>query len=76
MLFYSSGILLAVLAVFGRVQWALLLVVFLIPLRNIVDKVQQFPMGTQFLDILFAGMILGWIFPSLFSNKIFSSNIF
>ena len=49
----------------GRLRWALLLVAFLLPLRNIVDKIQDLPLGNQFIDILIIGMLFGWFISSL-----------
>lgn len=71
MLFYAFGIFLAIFAIFGKPQWTLLLYVFLIPLRNIIDKVQTFPMGNQLLDILIAGMLLSWFLSAGSSTKKF-----
>src|SRR5689334_15850544 len=57
---FAIGIAAFFMAITGRVQWALILVTLLLPLRNVVDKLQQFPGGTNFLDMLFFAMILGW----------------
>lgn len=71
MLFYAGGILLAILAVLGKARWTLLFLVFLIPLRNILDKIQQFPAGNQLLDMLIFGMLASWIFSAGSTTKKF-----
>jgi len=68
-LFYVGGIALFFRAVTGKVQWALLCVVFLLPLRNVVDKLQDYPLGSQFLDILIFSIIVGWVVSSLGQKK-------
>lgn len=65
LMFYLGGIILFFRAITGKVQWALLCVVFLLPLRNVVDKLQDYPLGNQFLDILILGIIVGWFVSSL-----------
>ena len=64
-MFYLGGIVLFFRAITGKVQWALLCVVFLLPLRNVVDKLQDYPLGNQFLDILIFSIIAGWVVSSL-----------
>jgi O-antigen ligase len=56
---YLTGLVLAVMAMSGRVRGALMLAAFLLPLRNIVDRIQMYPFGNQFIDILVIGVILG-----------------
>lgn len=68
-IFYLGGIVLFFRAVTGKVQWALLCVVFLLPLRNVVDKLQDYPLGNQFLDILILSIIVGWFVSSLGQKK-------
>ncbi|MDP2654700.1 MAG: O-antigen ligase family protein [Candidatus Omnitrophota bacterium] len=65
--FYLLGVALALAAFVGKVRWALLLVAFLLPLRNVVEKLQGLPLGNQFLDVLFMAMIVGW-FVSAFTG--------
>lgn len=57
---YSIAILLFLMGLFGKGQWALLLAIFLIPLRNVIEKIQAFPLGSQMVDILILGALLGW----------------
>ncbi len=64
-IFYLGGIILFLRAITGKVQWTLLCVVFLLPLRNVVEKLQEYPLGNQFLDILIFSLIVGWFVSSL-----------
>src|SRR5690348_17064426 len=66
---YLAGLALALRAVSGQVQWALMLLVFLLPLRNFIERVQEFPLGNQFVDILLVGIILGWFVYSASKSK-------
>ena len=68
-MFYLGGIILFFRAITGNVQWTLLCVVFLLPLRNVVEKLQDYPLGNQFLDILIFGIIIGWFVSSLGQKK-------
>lgn len=68
-LLYIAGIFFFFAALSGRVRWAMLFVVFLIPLRNVVEKLQMYPLGTKFLTIIILGMALAWIFMAM-GNKI------
>jgi len=62
---YVLGIIAFLMGVAGKGQTTLLLVAFLLPLRNIIEKIQAFPLGTQFIDILLLGVILGGIFHKM-----------
>lgn len=74
---YSIGIIFFLLAMAGKVRWALLLVAFLLPLRNVVDRIQEFPLGSQFIDLLIIAMLFGWLASSFSSGKkIFESSPF
>jgi O-antigen ligase len=61
---YGSGIVCSLLAFTGNVRFAMLLMVFLLPLRNIIDRLQSLPLGNQFIDILLFGTIVGWFINS------------
>lgn len=68
-IFYLGGIALFFRAITGKAQWALLCVVFLLPLRNITEKLHDYPLGNQFLDILILGIIVGLVVSSLGQKK-------
>ncbi len=59
------------LGIIGRGQWALLLVTFLIPLRNIVDKIQEFPGGNQIIDLLIASALISWFLSAAMQKRQF-----
>lgn len=62
---YVLGIFLFLAAMNGKVNWALALVVLLAPLRNVVDRLQQFPGGGQLIDVLIIGMLVGWALSAI-----------
>ncbi len=66
---YAVGLIGMFCALTGRVRWALAIVVLLLPLRNVVEKIHEFPGGTQFIDLLFFAMLLGWLFSGLQMRK-------
>jgi len=57
---YLIGVFLFFATFAGRIHWTLAFVTFLIPLRNVVDRLQQFPMGNKFLTILIFVMTMIW----------------
>jgi len=61
---YLTGVLVFFMAFTGRVHWTLLFVTLLLPLRNVVEKLQSFPAGTQFIDFLILSMFIGWVASS------------
>ncbi len=58
---YLGGLGCALVAMGGNVRWALMLATFLLPLRNVIDKIQIYPLGNQFIDILLIGIIIGGV---------------
>lgn len=66
---YLAGIAGIILALTGKVRWALMLVLVLCPMRNIIEKMHAMPMGDQFLDLLFFSMIIGWFISGMSSSK-------
>ena len=36
----------------GNNQWSMMLLICLLPLRNVVDKMHGLPMGNDFIDII------------------------
>ena len=63
--FYIIGIVCFFAALAGKVRWTLLLVVFLLPLRNVVERLQDYPLGNQYIDILIFGMLVGWVVSAM-----------
>jgi O-antigen ligase len=66
---YLCGLSSALIAWGGNTRWVLLMITFMMPLRNIVEKVQQYPAGTQFIDILFFSAMVGWVITAGTKNK-------
>ncbi len=58
---YLSGLVIAVMAMGGNLRFAILMTVFLLPLRNVIERIQNYPLGNQFIDILLFGSIIGWM---------------
>jgi putative inorganic carbon (HCO3(-)) transporter len=56
---YFGGIITAIVAIFRKAEWGFLLMVALIPQPNITYKLYGFPMGKDFLDILFIAVGIG-----------------
>jgi len=61
---YFGGIITAIVAIFRKAEWGLLLMVALIPQPNISYKLYGFPIGKDFLDVLFIAVGIG-----IFVNK-------
>jgi O-antigen ligase len=61
---YFGGIGIALVSIVRKAEWGLLLLVALIPQPNIFYKLYAFPMGKDFLDILFIAVGIG-----IFVNK-------
>ncbi len=57
---YVLGVVLFFRALTGKVHHTLLFVVFLLPLRNVVERLHGFPLGEKFLTMLILGMMIGW----------------
>jgi len=70
---YLSGLVFAIIAMSGRVRWALMLAVFLLPLRNVIEKIQIYPFANQFIDILLIGVIIGGLTSKKGGDKTKSS---
>ena len=64
LILYVTCILFSLRGLTGDGRWALLLAAFLVPLRNIIDKLQEFPLGNQLIDILIAAALIGAFFYS------------
>ena len=59
---YFLGILIVFLSLTGRVKYGLLFLIPLLPLQNVFQRLQGFPLGKDFNDILLISMIIGWFF--------------
>lgn len=68
---YLAGIAAFFAGLMGKVRWPLLIVTFLLPLRNVVERLYEFPLGNQLLDILIGGMLIGWLISTVTGRKKF-----
>lgn len=69
---YIIGIVIALLTIFFKTEIGLAYLVLFIPLQNILQKIQAFPFGNQFVDILVLSVIIGWLVRGRSENgKIF-----
>lgn len=69
LLLYLGGVIILMMALSGRVKFGLYFLVPLLPLQNVMEKFQAFPMGKDLNDILLLAMLAGWIFSSLSENR-------
>lgn len=66
---YLAGAIILLLSLTGKVKYGLWFLAPLIPLQNIFAKLQQFPLGKDFNDILLIGMLIGWILSKGFRRE-------
>ncbi len=59
---YFGGLVAAIATVFKKAEWGLLLLIFFVPQPNLWYKFQEYPMGKDFIDILFFSALLGIIY--------------
>lgn len=58
---YFSGIFIMIATIFKRVEWGLFLLIFLLPQPNLWYKFFDYPMGKDFLDLIFVSICIGMI---------------
>jgi len=76
-LIFLTGIILVILALSGKTFPGLLVVAFLLPLRNVIERLHEMPMGKDYIDILLLSIVFGWMLRALGSGrKIFLKNKF
>jgi len=56
---YFGGIFTCIPTIFKRAEWGFFLMVALIPQPNIFYKLYEYPMGKNFLDVLFISVLIG-----------------
>ena len=57
---YILGFLVALLTIVYKVEIGIFFFIPLIPLHTVLVKMHQYPMGKDFIDILFFAMLIGW----------------
>jgi O-antigen ligase len=65
---YSIGII-AVCASLVKPKWGILFLIPVLPLDSVLSKMQSFPLGKDFIDIMLIALIIGWFLKTLF-NKV------
>lgn len=76
-IFYLGFICTAVASLTGNVRLGLLFLVPLLPLQNVVNKLQDFPLGKDLNDILLLCMLFGWfISKASKSSRLLASTSF
>ncbi len=74
---YAAGGIIFFISVSGRVAVGLNFLIPLLPLQNILEKIQELPLGKDFNDILLIGMVIGWMASKArLREKFFSSSPF
>jgi putative inorganic carbon (HCO3(-)) transporter len=68
-IFYLTGLILFLMGFQRKGHWPLLMATLIIPLRNIVDRIQDFPLGNQFIDILIGGAIVSWLLTRMVQKE-------
>ncbi len=62
---YVVGLILVVLfSLAGKINLGLLFLIPLLPLRNVIDRLQAFPLGKDIINIVLIAMLIGWFFKS------------
>jgi len=56
---YGIGLVLVVRALAGKTEWLLMLVIVMLPLRNVIEKLHALPLGKDFIDIAFIALLIG-----------------
>ncbi len=57
---YAAGIVAALLTIFRRVDIGIYFFVFFLPLQNILNYANQYPLGKDLNDLLLMAMLIGW----------------
>jgi O-antigen ligase len=68
-LLYLAFIIAFMFSLIGQVRFGLFYLIPLLPLQNVVDKLQAFPLGKDLNDILLFAMIFGWFISKAIRNE-------
>jgi len=66
---YAGILLLSLSALSGKTRWALWLLIFLMPFRNVIDRLHRFPLGHDLIDIMLIALIIGTMMQSLVKKE-------
>jgi O-antigen ligase len=77
LLLYAAWVFLLLASLSGRVKYGIMFLVALMPLQNIIQKVQAFPLGKDFNDILIICILIGSVVAASRSkHRLAESNSF
>jgi len=57
------------LSLIGKIHLSLLFLIPLFPLQNVIERLKQFSLGKDFIDIIIVAMVLGWVFRSIYKKE-------
>ena len=60
LLVYFSGFALVFLAIFYKTEVSFIFLSLLLPLSNLLIRMQSFPFGKDFVDMLLIAILIGW----------------
>src|SRR5882672_9093663 len=66
---YVGALGLCLMAIAGRCQLPLIFVVGMAPLRNVLDKLVQFPLGKDMIDVMIFSILIGWALSNLVNHR-------
>jgi O-antigen ligase len=68
---YALGIISVLFALFYKRELALIFLVALLPFTNVLVRLQQFPLGKDYVDIILMALLIGWIIQSYHKREKF-----
>jgi len=63
-LFYVFGFVALIVSLF-KVEYGLMFLIPILPLQTLLDSMQKYPFGKDFVDILLGAMLIGWFLRSM-----------
>jgi O-antigen ligase len=58
-----------ILSLIGKINLGLVFLIPIFPLRNILEKMQQYPFGKDYINVILVSMLLGWLFKQKVNNE-------
>jgi O-antigen ligase len=69
LLFFGGIIMLFLVLLKGKINLCLMLLIPLFPLQNVVEKLYQFPLGNQYLDIMLILIVFAWFLKNFYLRR-------
>jgi len=66
---YVIAWILCLRALGGKNKMALLFIIAMTPLRNVIERLQIYPLGRDLLDVMLVAVLIGWILQSANQGK-------